>query len=162
MLEGAGVVGGSREMMASNMWDERADVTTNWDKFAAEQRRVPQSQQRKARQRRVPQSQQRKARQMRVLVALVVVVTDPVALVALVVVVSDPVALVALVALVGLVSDHLQKFYLVPIVALVADPLQKLDLPHSCNFSQYVLILHTFCIFSSLVQVHYPRHLTLF
>jgi hypothetical protein len=85
-------------------------------------------------------------------VALVVVVTDPVALVplvalvALVVVVTDPVALVALVALVGLVSDHLQKLYLVPIVALVADPLQKLDLPHSCNFSQYVLILHTFCI----------------
>ena len=73
--------------------------------------------------------------------ALVVVVTDPVALVALVVVVTDPVALVALV---GLVSDHLQKLYLVPIVALVAYPLQKLDLPHSCNFSQYVLILHTF------------------
>jgi hypothetical protein len=29
MLEGAGVVGGSEEMMASNMWDERANVTTN-------------------------------------------------------------------------------------------------------------------------------------
>jgi hypothetical protein len=36
MLEGAGVVGGSGEMMTSNMWDERAHVTTNWDKFAAE------------------------------------------------------------------------------------------------------------------------------
>jgi hypothetical protein len=87
-------------------------------------------------------------------------VADPVALVA------DPVALVAdplaLVALVVVVTDHLQKLYQVPIVALVADPLQRLDLLHSCNFSQYVLILHTFCIFSSLVQVHYPRHLTLF
>ena len=40
MLEGAGVVGGFGEMMASNMWDERADVTTNWDKFAAELRKM--------------------------------------------------------------------------------------------------------------------------
>jgi hypothetical protein len=45
MLEGAGVVGGSGEMMASNMWDEwevayRADVTTNWDKFAAELKKM--------------------------------------------------------------------------------------------------------------------------
>jgi hypothetical protein len=40
MLEGAGLVGGSREMMASNMWDERADVTTNWDKFAAELKKM--------------------------------------------------------------------------------------------------------------------------
>jgi hypothetical protein len=96
---------------------------------------------------------------MQVLVALVVVVTDPVALVALVVVVTDPVALVALVVV---VTDPVALVALVALVGLVADPLQKLDLPHSCNFSQYVLILHTFCIFSSLVQVHYPRHLTLF
>ena len=40
MLEGAGVVGGSGDMMASNMWDERADVTTNWDKFAAELKKM--------------------------------------------------------------------------------------------------------------------------
>ena len=40
MLEGAGVVGGSEEMMASNMWDERANVTTNQDKFAAELKKM--------------------------------------------------------------------------------------------------------------------------
>jgi nitrogen fixation/metabolism regulation signal transduction histidine kinase len=45
MLEGAGVVGGSREMMASNMWVERAvanraDVTMNWNKFAAELKKM--------------------------------------------------------------------------------------------------------------------------
>jgi hypothetical protein len=44
MLEGAGLVGGSGEMMVSNMWDEwaanRADVTTNWNKFAVKLKKV--------------------------------------------------------------------------------------------------------------------------
>ena len=44
MLEGAGLVGSSGEMMVSNMWDERAanraNVTTNWNKFAVELKKV--------------------------------------------------------------------------------------------------------------------------
>jgi hypothetical protein len=41
MIERAGLVGGSGEMMVSHMWDERAeDVTTNWNKFAAEMKKV--------------------------------------------------------------------------------------------------------------------------
>ena len=44
MIERAGLVGGSGEMMVSNMWDERAanraDVTTNWNKFDVELKKL--------------------------------------------------------------------------------------------------------------------------